>query len=51
MSVVGFCLLTNVEGYDEESLLEAVKAFHDMPIKMKMKMAPKHYVPENENLY
>ena len=53
MSGVGFCLLTNVEGHDEETLLTAIKAFHELPLEVKMKMAPKHYkgAENNENTY
>ena len=36
MSGVGFCLLTNVEGHDEETLLKAIKAFHELPLEVKM---------------
>ena len=28
MSNIGFCLLTNVPGHNEEEMLEAIKAFH-----------------------
>ena len=40
MSTVGFCLITNVEGHDEDSLFEAIKAFHDLPLELKIQMAP-----------
>ena len=40
MSNVGFCLLTNVPGHNEEKLLAAIKAYHSLPIDLKMKMAP-----------
>lgn len=49
MSTVGFCLVTNVPGYDESELLEAIKTFHSLTIEEKMKMAPKHFNPENSN--
>ena len=45
MSAVGFCLITNVKGHEEDSLLEAIKAFHDLPLEVKILMAPKHYRP------
>ena len=51
MSTVGFCLITNVGGHDEDSLLEAIRAFHDLPLEVKMLMAPKHYKADNEALY
>jgi hypothetical protein len=28
MSKVGFCLLTNVDGYSEERLFKAIKSYH-----------------------
>jgi isopenicillin N synthase-like dioxygenase len=49
MSTVGFCLVTNVPGHNEEELLEAIKCFHNLPIEEKMKMAPKHFNQENSN--
>ena len=51
MESVGFCLLTNVPGHDEQELLRAVKAYHELPQEMKMSMAPKHFAPENKNIY
>ena len=51
MSTVGFCLVTNVEGHSEEELLKANKAFHALPIDVKMKMAPKHLNKNNKNIY
>lgn len=51
MKTVGFCLVTNVKGHDENNLLKAVKAFGNLPLKTKTKMALKHHVPENPNIY
>ena len=51
MSTVGFCVITNVPGHDEDELLEAVKAFFTVSDKEKMKLALKHYNPKNKNLY
>ena len=51
MQKVGFCLLTNVPGYDEEKLFSAIKAYHDLPLELKMKMGLKHHNPENSNIY
>lgn len=36
MSTVGFCLLTNVPGHNEDELLEAIKEFHSLPLSVKM---------------
>lgn len=49
MSTIGFCLLTNVPGHNEEELLSAIKAFHEIPLEDKMKLAPTHYRKENKN--
>ena len=51
MKNVGFCLITNVQGHDEAKLLSALKTFHGLPIEEKMRMAPKHFNPENNNIY
>jgi len=51
MSTIGFCLITNVEGHDEDSLLAAIKAYHNLPLDVKLSMSPKHINPENEHLY
>ena len=31
-------------------MLETVKAFHNIPVELKMQMAPKHLNPANSNL-
>ena len=51
MSTVGFCLLTNVPGHDEDELLKHIKQFHKLPQDTKMKMAPNHFNSENKNIY
>jgi isopenicillin N synthase-like dioxygenase len=51
MSNVGFCLLTNVAGYDEKNLFSAVKAYHELPLEEKIKMAPRHHNEKNENIF
>ena len=51
MSTIGFCLITNVEGHNEDSLLEAIKAYHNLQLNVKLGMAPKHISPQNQNLY
>ena len=51
MSTIGFCLITNVEGHDEESLLDAIKAYHNLPLEVKLSMSPKHINSKNDNLY
>jgi len=49
MSTVGFCQITNVPGHDEGKLLDAIKAFHAIPLDEKMKIALNHYNPKNKN--
>ena len=51
MTTVGFCLITNVPGHNEESLMKAIKDYHDLPLEVKMKMAPKHMNPESKHIY
>ena len=51
MKNVGFCLITNVHGHDEEKLLKALKAFSELPIEEKIQMAPKHFNAENTNMF
>jgi len=51
MEKVGFCLINDVEGYDEQELLRAARAFHDLPLEVKMTMALKHFRSANENIY
>jgi hypothetical protein len=51
MSTIGFCLITNVEGHDEDSLLEAIKGYHNLPLEVKISMAPKHINSKNINIY
>ena len=51
MTTVGFCLITNVPGHDEDKLLEAIKAFHAVSDKDKMKLALNHYNRKNKNIY
>jgi isopenicillin N synthase-like dioxygenase len=51
MSDLGFCYITNVKDFKEDELLDAIKAFHNLPVDFKMKMAPKHFNPENSNIF
>ena len=51
MSSVGFCLITNIPGFDEEELFKAVKAFHDIPLAERMKIALQHFNSKNKNTY
>ena len=50
MSTIGFCLITNVPGHNEEEYLDAIKKFHSIPLEEKMKLALRHYVPGNKNI-
>lgn len=43
ISELGFCWLTNIEGYNDENLNNAIKAYHDLPNDVKMKMATIKY--------
>ena len=51
MTSVGFCFIKNVPGYNEQKLLKAIKAFHNVSDKDKMKLALKHYRKQNPNIY
>lgn len=51
MSGLGFCLVTNVNNHDEQSLLKAMKAFHALPLQVKLSMSPKHLKPGNKSCY
>ena len=51
MTTVGFCLITNFEGHDEQSLLKAITAFHYLPLEKKLMLSPKHVTPGNANGY
>lgn len=51
ITTVGFFHLTNIDGYDEDKHLEAVKAFHAIPEEIKHKLKWKNHNPENSNIY
>ena len=51
MSTVGFCLIANIPGFDEDDLLKACVAFHQIPIKERMTLALNHFNRANKNLY
>ena len=51
MSTIGFCLITNVEGFDEEKLLKPIKAFYELPIEKKLETTPHHLNPENDHIH
>ena len=51
MKTVGFCLIKNVPGHNEDEVLPAIKEFYSLPDKVKMTMALKHFLQENENIY
>lgn len=51
MSTVGFCLIENIPGFDEDDLLKAVVAFHSIPIKERMTLALHHFNKANKNIY
>lgn len=41
--------LTNVEGHDEDDLLETIKAFHNLEEEEKEKMKLEHFNKKNKN--
>ena len=51
MRTVGFILIDNVPDFNEDELLKASKAFHNLPLEMKMKLALKHFNNETRNVY
>ena len=51
MHTVGFCLIKDIDGFDEEELMKAAQTFHSFPIDVKMAMALKHFAPANQNIY
>lgn len=50
-STVGFFLIKNVAGYDEQAYFDAVKKFYAMPYELKKKMLPSFKNPDNNNHY
>ena len=52
MEGVGFCILKNVPGFDENELKKVVMAFHnEIPLQSKRCMQLRHFNKENKNLY
>jgi isopenicillin N synthase-like dioxygenase len=47
LSGMGFIHVTNIEGYDEKELLEAIKAFHAIPESEKEKLILRHHNKSN----
>jgi isopenicillin N synthase-like dioxygenase len=47
---MGFIHVTNIEGYDEPELLEAIKAFHAIPESEKEKLVLRHHNKNNKNI-
>ena len=43
MKTVGFCLIKNVPGHDEDENISAIKEFYSLPEKVKMTMTLKHF--------
>ena len=44
-------MFKNVPEYDEEKLFAATKAFHALPLAVKMQRALAHHKPGNKNIY
>jgi isopenicillin N synthase-like dioxygenase len=51
LTSIGFIYIKNVEGFDEEEMLSACKAFHGIPEKEKKKLLWKNHNPNNINIY
>jgi hypothetical protein len=52
MEGVGFCVLKNVPGFDEEDLKKTVLSFYnDISLQSKRCMLLKHFNKENKNKY
>ena len=52
MEGVGFCVLKNVPGFDEEDLKKTVLSFYnDISLQSKKCMLLKHFNKENKNKY
>ena len=52
MEGVGFCVLKNVPGFDEEDLKKSVLSFYnDISLQSKKCMLLKHFNKENKNKY
>ena len=51
METLGFIYIKNVDGFDEEEMLSACKAFHGIPEKEKRKLLWKNHNQENKNIF
>ena len=51
METLGFVYIKNVDGFDEDVMLSACKAFHSIPDKEKEKLMWKNHNPNNKNIY
>jgi len=52
MEGVGFCVLKNVPGFDEDDLKKTILAFYnDISLESKKCMLLKHFNKENKNKY
>ncbi len=51
MNNLGFLLLSNIPGYDEENLFEQQKWFFNLPDDVKAKLQKNHFNKENPNFY
>ena len=47
----GFLYLKNVDGFDEQALLEATKAFYSIPLAERQKLVLHNFDPKNNNIY
>jgi len=51
METLGFVYIKNVDGFDEDVMFSACKAFHSIPDKEKEKLMWKNHNPNNTNIY
>lgn len=51
MMNVGFIHIKNVDGFNEEVLLNAIKSFHSIPNSEKEKLKWRNHNPKNPNIY
>lgn len=51
METIGFLVLDNIPGYDEQKLLEATRWFFDLPLERRMRVSRKKWNEHAKNLY
>jgi|688.fasta_scaffold311572_1 isopenicillin N synthase-like dioxygenase len=51
LTSVGFLYLKNVKGFDEHALLEATKAFYQIPMEERQKLVWHNHDARNKNIF